>query len=95
MLPKSIRLFQNYPNPFNEQTIIRFQLPKSAEVKIEIYNLLGQKIRTLLFEQKTAGIHAIKWDGKDDLGRSIVSGVYFISLEVEQFRQVNKLVLLR
>lgn len=95
LLPKSIRLFQNYPNPFNEQTMIRFQLPRTASVKIEIYNVLGQKIRTLLFEQKTAGVHTIKWDGKDDWGRSIGSGVYFISLEVEQFRQVNKLVLLR
>lgn len=110
VVPKTIRLFQNYPNPFNEQTVIRFKLPKNAVVKIEIYNLLGQKIRTLLSEQKTAGVHTIKWDGKDDLGRTIVSGVYFISLEaalvgqdgilshnskVEQFRQVNKLVLLR
>ncbi|MDZ7333497.1 MAG: DUF3160 domain-containing protein, partial [candidate division KSB1 bacterium] len=80
-LPKSIKLFQNYPNPFNEQTVIRFQLPRTANVRIEIYNVVGQKIRTLLFEQKTAGVHTIKWDGKDDLGRSIGSGVYFISLE--------------
>ena len=94
-LTNSPSLHQNYPNPFNDQTAIRFQLPKNAMVKIEIYNLLGQKIRTLLIEPKTAGVHTIKWDGRDDLGRSIVSGVYFISLEVEQFRQVNKLVLLR
>ncbi len=80
-IPKSIKLFQNYPNPFNEQTLIRFQLPKAAQVKIEIYNVLGQKIRTLLFEPKTAGVHTIKWDGKDNFGRSVGSGVYFISLE--------------
>ncbi len=95
LLPKTIRLLQNYPNPFNEQTMIKFQLPKSANVKIEIFNLLGQKIRTLLYEPRVAGFHIIKWDGKDDLNRSVSSGVYFVSIEVEQFRQVNKLVLLR
>lgn len=95
LLPKSIRLFQNYPNPFNEQTVIRFQLPKTANVKIEIYNLLGQKIRTLLSEQKTAGVHTKKWDGKDDLGRNIVSGVYFCRLSINQFQEIEKLVLVR
>ncbi|HEX9972566.1 MAG TPA: DUF3160 domain-containing protein, partial [bacterium] len=95
LMPKSVKLFQNYPNPFNEKTAIKFQLPKNADVKIEIYNLLGQKIRTLISEPRSAGVHIIKWDGKDDLGRTIASGVYFISLEIEKFRQVNKLVLLR
>jgi len=94
LLPKSIKLFQNYPNPFNPETAIRFELPAHSFVKIELYNTLGQKIRTLLAEQKPAGVHIIKWDGKDDNGSSVSSGVYFYSLETGDFRQVRRMVLL-
>ncbi len=94
LLPKSIRLFQNYPNPFNPETIIRFELPSNCFVSMEIYNTLGQKIKTLVAEQKPAGVHIIKWNGKDDQGRNVSSGVYFYSLETGDFRWVKKMVLL-
>jgi len=95
VLPKTINLAQNYPNPFNPETLIRFELPKRSFVKVEVYNTLGQTIRTLIAEQKPAGVHIIKWDGKDDQGSSVSSGVYFYSLETGDFRQVKKMVLLR
>ena len=94
MLPKTISLSQNYPNPFNPETAIRFELPKSCLVTIEVYNTIGQKIKTLIAEQKPAGVHIIKWNGKDEEGRSVSSGVYFYSLETRNFRQVKKMVLL-
>ena len=94
VLPKTISLWQNYPNPFNPETAIRFELPTQSFVKIEVYNTLGQTIRTLLAEQKPAGIHIIKWDGKDDQGKNVSSGVYFYSLETGDFREVKKMVLL-
>jgi hypothetical protein len=95
LLPRTVQLKQNYPNPFNSNTNIQFELSKAAHVEIQIYNPLGQKIKTLMAEQKPAGFHIIQWDGKDYLGRNIASGVYFYSLEVDKFRQVKKMVLLR
>ena len=92
--PKAMSLSQNYPNPFNPETAIRFELPKISFVTIQVYNTLGQKIRTLIAEQKPVGVHIIKWDGKDDYGRNVSSGVYFYSLETDNFRQVKKMVLL-
>lgn len=94
LIPKTISLCQNYPNPFNSRTNIQFELPEDAVVTIYIYNVLGQKIRTLLAEQRLAGFHIIKWDGKDELGKSVSSGVYLYSMETENFRQVRKMVLL-
>ncbi len=94
VLPKTINLGQNYPNPFNPETAIRFELPRRSFLTIQVYNMLGQKIRTLIVEQRPAGIHIIKWDGKDDLGKNVSSGVYLYSLETENFRQVKKMVLL-
>jgi len=94
LLPKSIRLFPNYPNPFNPETTIRFELPRNCFVSMEIYNTLGQKIKTLAAEQKPAGVHIIKWNGKDDQGRNVSSGIYFYSLETGDFRWVKKMVLL-
>jgi len=95
IIPKTIKLLENYPNPFNPETAIRFELPKISLVTIQVYNTLGQKIRTLISEQRPAGIHIIKWDGKDDHGSSVSSGVYFYSMETGDFRQVKKMVLLR
>jgi hypothetical protein len=92
---KAIGLAQNYPNPFNPETAIRFELPKSAFVTIQVYNTIGQKIRTLIAEPRITGDHIINWDGKDDYGKSVSSGVYFYSLETGNFRQVKKMVLLR
>ncbi|GAB4333233.1 MAG: hypothetical protein Kow0037_11460 [Calditrichia bacterium] len=76
----SFELFQNYPNPFNPTTTIRFSLPVASRVKLEIYNLLGQKVRELANRQLSAGIHELVWDGRSDSGKTVASGVYIYRL---------------
>ncbi|MDW7678993.1 MAG: right-handed parallel beta-helix repeat-containing protein [bacterium] len=80
---ESFVMFQNFPNPFNPQTRIQYQLARSAEVRLEIFNLLGKKVITLINEKQTAGIHSTSWDGKDSTGNQAASGVYFYRLLVK------------
>jgi hypothetical protein len=88
-VPAVCLLEPNYPNPFNPATKIRFQLPKAAELDLVIYNLYGQSIRTLLQQkQQPAGYHTTTWDGRDDLGQSVASGVYFYRLTVRHGSQM-------
>ncbi len=94
-VPIKFALYQNHPNPFNPETEISFELPVNAQVSLEIYNMLGQKIITLLNEQIPAGYHRIIWNGKDNIGRMVGSGVYFYHIKTEGFEATKKLVLLR
>jgi hypothetical protein len=91
---RQFSLFQNYPNPFNPSTKIKFQLPETADVKLEIYDVLGRKIRTIVSELKTAGSYSVIWDGKDHYGNNISSGVYFYKLKASKFVDVKKMLLL-
>ena len=75
-MPKSYRLNQNYPNPFNPVTTIRYDLPASSRVTIEIYNTLGHRIRVLVDETKEAGFHTVQWDGRDGFGHLAGNGVF-------------------
>ena len=93
--PQQFQLYPNYPNPFNSNTIIRFDIPARDHISISIYNAVGQKIKTLLDEEKAAGCYEIRWDGRDELGKSISSGVYFLTLKTTTFACANKLILLR
>jgi hypothetical protein len=95
---KPIRRFsldQNYPNPFNPTTKIEFVLSKSGQVKIEIFNILGEKIKTLVDQYLKAGHQTVEWDGKDELGEEVASGVYFYRLQTKDFTQTKKMVLIR
>ncbi len=94
-LPKSLALFQNTPNPFNPVTDIAFDLPTKSDVKLEVFNMLGQKIRTLASNEMNAGHHTIVWNGKDDGGRDVVSGIYFYRLTANDNSFTRKMVLLR
>ncbi len=93
--PGTFQLFQNYPNPFNPSTAISYQLPANSNVQLEIYNLLGQKVRTLVNQQQAAGNYTVRWDGRNDFGQHVSSGVYLYRLVTGQFSQVRKMVLLR
>lgn len=94
-VPTDFSLEQNYPNPFNPATTIKFNIPKESELSIEIYNILGQKIRTLLQNVKPAGSYQIYWDGKNDNGQLIAGGIYFYRMKAGNFSSVKKMVLLR
>lgn len=93
--PSDFVLFQNYPNPFNPTTNIEFLLPHSGQVKIEIYNISGQKVRTLVDQFLKAGHKLVDWDGKDDNGNDVSSGIYFYRLQAGDFSETKKMVLLR
>lgn len=94
-IPESGKLDVNYPNPFNPATMIRFELPQATQITIKIYNTLGQEIRTLANSQYQAGIHSLRWDGKDNNGNSVASGVYLYQLRAGDFSQIKKMSLLR
>lgn len=93
--PVAFALSQNYPNPFNPETVIEYALPKDCQVQIAIYNLLGQKIRTLIEQYQTKGQKKVLWDGKDNQGNELTSGIYFYRLQAGDFSQTKKMVLLR
>jgi hypothetical protein len=94
-IPLSYSLCQNYPNPFNPETNIEFTIPKSEQVKIEIFNILGQKVRTLVDEYLKAGHKVVNWNGKDDSDKYVSSGIYLYRIEASEFLQTKKMVLLR
>jgi hypothetical protein len=94
-LPKSFGLQQNYPNPFNPETTIKYQLPITAKVTLQIFNLQGRQVVTLINREQAAGVYSLKWDGKDKAGISVSSGIYFYRLQAKNFVQVKKLVLVR
>ena len=95
-LPTEYGLSQNFPNPFNPTTQINYQLPEPAQVKIDIYNMLGQQIRTLVNTHQDANYYTIEWDGTNDLGQTVGSGVYFYHIRAgKQFQETRKMILLR
>ncbi len=95
ILPDAYTLDQNYPNPFNPSTIIQFALPSSGKVKLEVYNILGQGVRTLVSGDLSAGTHQVTFDGRSNSGSILSSGVYFYRLETADFVKSRKMMLLK
>ena len=95
VLPTGYALSQNHPNPFNPETTIRYTLAETGVVRLSLYNVSGQLIRTLVGGERAAGSHSVTWDGRDDAGREVASGVYVGWMEVDGFRAVRKLALVR
>jgi hypothetical protein len=109
--PFIFTLFQNYPNPFNPVTKIHYVVEgrqteaavggrstadgSSTPITLKIYNILGQKVRTLVDETKRAGSHEVIWDGKDDRGKEVASGIYFYKLTAGSYQKIRKMVLLK
>jgi hypothetical protein len=93
--PRDFRLFQNYPNPFNAETTLSFQNPTAAPVLVTIYNARGQKVRTLLDAWEAPGFHLIGWDGMDEMGVPVASGIYFCQMCSQDFVDVKKMTVLR
>ena len=88
-------LAPNYPNPFNAQTAIPYTLPEESAVEIQIYNPAGQQVRTLAKEGQPAGAHLAWWDGMDQRGQPVASGIYLYTLKAGAFVAARKMILLR
>ena len=88
-------LYQNYPNPFNPETQIHYSLPKKDEVRISIFNVVGRRVRVLVHGMQNAGHHHVVWDGRDDQGRLVSSGVYLCKLEASKMVATRKMVVLK
>ena len=96
LLPTELTLYPNFPNPFNPETNIKFYLPEATEVRLDIYNILGQKIKTLIPGiMQNKGFHSVLWNGSGERGESIASGMYIYVLSTSQMIKTRKLVLLR
>jgi hypothetical protein len=95
VMPLLYTLEQNYPNPFNPTTDITYAIPVSNHVSIDIFNMMGQKVKTLVDRYMTAGTYQAKWDGTDDMGRSMTSGTYFYKMSSSHFNSVKKMLFVK
>ncbi len=89
-IPKTIQLLQNYPNPFNPVTTIQFEIPGTSQVILKIYNVVGEKVATLVSHQLPAGSYSYEWNGAN-----VASGIYFYRLEVDGYVETKKMVLMK
>ena len=92
-LPEILTLGSNYPDPFNAETSIEYALPEAANIRMEIFNVLGERVRVLVNGLQSAGFKQVFWDGKDDNGFGVTSGIYFLQLTVAEQRLVGKMTL--
>ena len=93
--PESAVLFQNHPNPFNPTTSIRYNLSEDNYIELQIIDILGREIRTLTADFRKAGYHDVIWDGLDNRGRHVPSGVYLYILKTDQICETKKLMMLK
>ena len=102
-LPTVFKLYPNYPNPFNNTTVIKYSLPKTTDVTIKFYNILGQPVHTHKFDNMAPGYYSYLWNSKNDLGQMVSSGIYFYQLEADDpssgsgqvFTNVKKCILMK
>jgi hypothetical protein len=94
-IPDQLMLFQNYPNPFNPSTNITFGIPKESRVKVTLYDILGNQIRILIDSPYSAGYHSLLWDGKNENGKMVSSGIYFYKIKYGFSELTKKMILLR
>ncbi|HGY56905.1 MAG TPA: T9SS type A sorting domain-containing protein [Caldithrix abyssi] len=94
-VPEKMEVAQNYPNPFNPETKIVYKLPKNENIELTVFNIRGQRVRTLLKKQQWAGTYEARWDGTDDKGQPVSSGIYFYRLTAGGQSQIRRMVLIR
>ncbi len=94
-LPTQWALDQNYPNPFNPETEIRFSIPRTADVKLTVFNILGQKVRSLVNARMEPGYYKARWDGRNNAGVKVSSGIYIYRFESAGFVKDMKMILLK
>ena len=93
--PNEFRIEQNYPNPFNPETVIPYQLPKASHVNIKIFNMRGQAVKTIVDEVKQAGYYTVRWDGLNNQGQQVASGLYYYVLEIGAFKAARHMMMLK
>jgi hypothetical protein len=94
-LPKNFSVSQNYPNPFNPTTTIEFDVPSKSQVSLTIYNVLGQKVKSLVNQEMAAGTYKADWDGRSESGVAVSSGIYFYKFEAGSYVTTKKMVMLK
>jgi flagellar hook assembly protein FlgD len=94
-VPDQVVLHQNSPNPFNPETTIRFELPSAMRVQLSVFDVHGRLVRKLIDEQRGAGASTVEWNGRDDKGAGVATGVYFYVLEAAGSRYQRKMILLK
>ena len=94
-LPVDFAAYQNYPNPFNPSTEIKFDLPVNSHVKLEIFNVLGQKVTTVIDADMEAGYRSVVWTGTDKNGQQVASGIYYYRLTADDKVATNKMLLMK
>jgi hypothetical protein len=94
-VPEDFALAQNFPNPFNPDTVIRFALPALEQVELAVYNVAGQKVAMLVQGVRPTGAYSVRWDGRDDQGQPLASGVYVYRLRAGNQKQTQKLLMLK
>ena len=95
LLPEVFALHQNFPNPFNPVTTIRFDVPEESHIRLDVYNILGQRVQTLVNGNMQPGFHVIRWNGTNDTGTPLASGMYIYRIHSSKFTAVKKLVLMK
>jgi hypothetical protein len=95
LLPKAYTLKQNFPNPFNPTTVIRYALPEASSVRLEVYNTLGQVVRTLVAAEQEGGAYRVTWDGRNEYGQEMATGVYIYRLVAGEFDTTKRMLLIK
>jgi hypothetical protein len=94
-MPTAYSLSQNYPNPFNHRTQLQFTLPQDSQVRVEVMNVLGQPVKILVDGRMDAGTHRIVWDGSNNAGQEVVSGVYIVRMKGKGFTQTREMLFVK
>jgi hypothetical protein len=94
-IPVAFKLFDNYPNPFNPTTTIKYSIPEKADVQLTVFNMLGQEVTTLVKTTQNAGTYSVKWNGKNNFGSQLASGIYLYHLKAGNFVVTRKMVMLK
>jgi hypothetical protein len=95
MIPKGFVLNENYPNPFNPITTIKYEIPKNGNVRLVIYNIIGQEVATLVNTEQWAGKYSVRWNGTNQYGSQVATGTYFYVLKTNNNQSIKKMLLLK
>ena len=95
LIPNQIILHQNYPNPFNPVTKLRYTIPKNSLVSINIYDMLGRQVKTLINQTQDAGYRSVIWDATNDYGKPVSAGIYLYQIQAGEYMQTQQMVYLK